>query len=198
MIKESNCISINRGTAETSIIHEEEIIHQIAKQQAINFINVKDQILKADLEAVFDGENNSRYIFHYLHSLDRFFINPMDYVYEGEKLFGIPENLSVIDSTREGYVHDKSIVISRKQLLDYFEYVKNKIEKYFKKLTLSELVEKPKDCDYSRLELILGQFRHLMWHVGLSSGITFSTKKEWNTFTGLSALNKKLFKTREK
>ena len=32
MIKESNCISINRGTAETSIIHEEEIIHQIAKQ----------------------------------------------------------------------------------------------------------------------------------------------------------------------
>ena len=58
---------------------------------------------------------------------------------------------------------------------------------------LSELVEKPKDCDYSRLELILGQFRHLMWHVGLSSGITFSTKKEWNTFTGLSALNVKLF-----
>ena len=43
----------------------------------------------------FDGVNNSRYIFHYLHSMDRFFINPEDYVYEGEKLFGIPENLSV-------------------------------------------------------------------------------------------------------
>ena len=69
----------------------EEIIQQIKNQQDINFINIRDQILMADLETVFDAENNSRYIFHYLHSLDRFFINPMDYVYEGERLFGIPE-----------------------------------------------------------------------------------------------------------
>ena len=171
----------------------EEIIRQIASQQEINFINVKDQILTADLETVFDGENNSRYIFHYLHSMDRFFINPMDYVYEGEKLFGIQENLSVIDPKREGYVSDSSIVISREQLLNYFEYVKRKIESYFEKLTAVELLEKPKDCDYTRLELILSQFRHLMWHVGLSSAITFTTKKEWNSFTGLSALNKRLF-----
>lgn len=171
----------------------EEIIRQLASQQEINFINVKDQILTADLETVFDGENNSRYIFHYLHSMDRFFINPMDYVYEGEKLFGIQENLSVIDPSREGYVSDKSIVISREQLLNYFEYVKRKIESYFEKLTSVELLEKPKDCAYTRLELILGQFRHLMWHVGLSSGITFCSKKEWNKFTGLQKINKKIF-----
>ena len=171
----------------------EEIIRQIASQQEINFINIKDQILTADLETVFDGENNSRYIFHYLHSMDRFFINPMDYVYEGEKLFGIQENLSVIDPSREGYVSDKSIVISRDQLLNYFEYVKRKIESYFEKLTAVELLEKPKDCDYTRMELILGQFRHLMWHVGLSSGITFCSKKEWNKFTGLQKINKKFF-----
>ncbi len=171
----------------------EEIIRQIASQQEINFINVKDQILFADLETIFDGENNSRYIFHYLHSMDRFFINPMDYVYEGEKLFGIPENLSVIDPARAGYVSDKSIVISREQLLNYFEYVKSKIESYFEKLTAAELLEKPKDCDYTRLELILGQFRHLMWHVGLSSAVTFTSKKEWNAFTGLQKINKKFF-----
>lgn len=171
----------------------EEIIRQIAGQQEINFINVRDQILKADLETVFDGENNSRYIFHYLHSMDRFFINPVEYVYEGEKLFGIPENLSVIDPSREGYVDDKSIVISREQLLNYFEHVKGKIESYFEKLTAEELLEKPKDSDYTRLELILGQFRHLMWHVGLSSGITFCSKKEWNQFTGLKKINKRFF-----
>ena len=68
----------------------EEIIQQIKNQQDINFINIRDHIIMADLETVFDAENNSRYIFHYLHSLDRFFINPMDYVYEGERLFGIP------------------------------------------------------------------------------------------------------------
>ena len=128
----------------------EEIVRQIKNQQEINFINVRDQIEMADLETVFDGENHSRYIFHYLHSLDRFFINPCDYVYEGEKFFGIPEGLCAIDPSREG-------------------------------------------CEYSRLELILAQFRHLMWHVGLSSGITFSTKHEWNNFTGLTKLNLKLF-----
>lgn len=171
----------------------EEIIRQIASQQEINFINIKEQILKADLETVFDEENNSRYIFHYLHSMDRFFINPMDYVYEGEKLFGIQENLSVIDPKREGYVSDSSIVISREQLLKYLDYVKAKIDSYFENLTLENLLQKPEGCEYTRLELILSQFRHLMWHVGLSSAITFTTKKEWNSFTGLSALNKRLF-----
>ena len=60
----------------------EEMIKQIKDQQEINFINIREQILVADLETVFDAENNSRYIFHYLHSMDRFYINPMDYVYE--------------------------------------------------------------------------------------------------------------------
>ena len=99
----------------------------------------------------------------------------------------------MIDPAREGYVGDKSIVISREQLLNYFEHVKGKIESYFEKLTAADLLEKPRDCDYTRLELILGQFRHLMWHVGLSSGITFCSKKEWNTFTGLKKINRKFF-----
>ncbi len=171
----------------------EEIIRQIKNQQEINFINIRDQILMADLETVFDGENNSRYIFHYLHSMDRFFINPCDYVYEGEKLFGIDEKLSVIDPKREGYISDTSIVISRQHLMDYFNYVKTKIDSYFETLTFESLLQKPRSCDYTRLELILAQFRHMMWHTGLSSAITFNSKKEWNDFTGLSALNKIFF-----
>jgi hypothetical protein len=71
----------------------DEIIRQIKDQTEINFINIRDQIEVAELEAVFDGVNGSRYIFHNLHSMDRFFINPVNYEYEGEKLFGISENL---------------------------------------------------------------------------------------------------------
>lgn len=168
----------------------EEIIRQIKEQQEINFINIEEQINKANLETVFDGVNNSRYIFHYLHSMDRFFINPIDYVYEGEKLFGIPENLSVIAEHREGFESDTSILISRKQLLDYLGYIKEKINAYFDSLTAEELIQKPEGCEYTRLELILAQFRHMMWHVGLSSGITFSAKGEWNEFTGLSGLRR--------
>ena len=168
----------------------EEIIRQIKAQQEINFINIEEQINKADLEAVFDGVNNSRYIFHYLHSMDRFFINSIGYVYEGEKLFGIPENLSVISTSRAGFEPDTSIVISRQQLLDYFGYVRAKINSYFDTLTPEGLTDTPEGCEYTRLELILAQFRHMMWHVGLSSGITFQAKGEWNEFTGLKGLRK--------
>ena len=55
------------------------------------------KIEAADLEAIFDVVNGSRYI------------------------FGIPENLSVISTEREGYVADTSIVIPREKLLAYFE-----------------------------------------------------------------------------
>lgn len=168
----------------------EEIIRQIKNQQEINFVNIKEQIEKADLETVFDGVNNSRFIFHNLHSMDRFFMNPNGYVYEGEKFFGIPENLSVISTKREGFEKDTSIVISRQQLLDYFEHVKAKIENYLDNLTAAELVLKPEGSEYTRLELILAQFRHMMWHVGCSSAITFAAKHEWNEFTGLSGLRK--------
>ena len=74
--------------------------------------------------------------------------------------------------------------------------MEEKINLYFETLTTEELVQKSKGCDYSRLELILAQFRHLMWHAGLSSAITFNATGKWNAFTGLNALNKKLFKTR--
>ena len=66
----------------------------------------------------------------------------------------------------------------------------NKIEKYFEELTAQALLQKPESCEYTRLELILGQFRHQMWHVGLSSAITFEGKKIWNEFTGLNGLRK--------
>jgi len=166
----------------------DKIVQQLKRQQEINFKNMRDQIEMADLETVFDNENNSRYIFHYLHSMDRFFMNPNDYVYEGDKLFGIDENLSVIDPKRAGYVEDTSIVIPRDKLLKYLDYIEAKINAYFETLTAENLVEAPEGFVVSRLELILAQFRHQMWHVGLSSAITFNSKKEWNEFSGLTVL----------
>ena len=58
----------------------DEIISQIKNQTEINFINLKDQIEVAELETAYDGVSASRYIFHNLHSIDRFFINPNNFV----------------------------------------------------------------------------------------------------------------------
>ena len=96
----------------------------------------------------------------------------------------------MISTEREGYVEDTSIVIPREKLLSYFEYIKNKIEIYFEELSAEALLQKPEGSEYTRLELILGQFRHQMWHVGLSSASTFEGKKNWNEFTGLNGIRK--------
>ena len=136
----------------------DEIIKQIKAQIEINFQNIKDQIEVADLEAVFDGVNGSRYIFHNLHSMDRFFINPTDYVYEGEKLFGIPENLSVISTAREGFVEDTSIVIPREKLMAYFGFVTNKIEHYLENLRQRNLYRNPRAVSILALNSFLAKF----------------------------------------
>ncbi|MBU5317887.1 hypothetical protein KQI30_16715 [Clostridium bornimense] len=71
-------------------------IQQIKAQTEILFLNISDQLETANLEYEYNNLNNSRYIFHYLHSLDKFFIDPTEYVYDERKIIGIPENLSVI------------------------------------------------------------------------------------------------------
>lgn len=170
-----------------------EIVALIKEQQSVNFQNVREQIQRADVGAVFDAESNSRYIFHYLHSLDRFFAGPAGYVYEGGRLFGIPEELSVIDPARDGYVRDPSLVIPRERLLAYLGHVEERTNRYLDGLSDDDLLLRPEGSEYTRFELVLAQFRHLMWHVGLSSAITFSSTGEWNAFTGLSAMNARLF-----
>lgn len=107
-------------------------LEQIKTQTEILFLNISDQLDTANLEYEYNNLNNSRYIFHYLHSLDKFFIDPTKYVYDETKALGIPENYS-----------------------------------------------------YTRFELILGQYRHVMWHVGLSSAITFLADGHGTKYTGL-------------
>ena len=57
-------------------------LEQIKTQTEILFLNISDQLDTANLEYEYNNLNNSRYIFHYLHSLDKFFIDPTKYVYD--------------------------------------------------------------------------------------------------------------------
>ena len=107
-------------------------LEQIKTQREILFLNISDELDTANLEYEYNNLNNSRYIFHYLHSLDKFSIDPIAYVYNETKTLGIPENYS-----------------------------------------------------YTRFELILGQYRHVMWHVGLSSAITFLADGHGTKYTEL-------------
>ena len=63
-------------------------------------------------------------------------------------------------------------VLSDEELLEYLERVRPKTMDYLDSLTDELLYERPKKCHYTRLELILRQFRHISFHTGMLNGQT--------------------------
>ena len=55
-----------------------------------------------------------------------------------------------------------SVVLSDEQLLDYLDSVEKKTYAYLDSLTVEMLYECPENCEYTRMELILRQFRHIL------------------------------------
>ena len=166
------------------------LIEIILKQTKTLLKNIENQIIGADLSCMIDNVNNSRYLFHAIHSLDKYFINPYQYEYEADKIIDIDEDYSIISEKRDGYKAAEGFVIPRQKLQRYFDFIKAKIENYLVNLTDEELVQNPLNCPYTRLDLILAQFRHLMFHAGMSEVATFHTNGQWLEYKGLPYLGR--------
>lgn len=170
---------------------DKEIISIIKEQNKLLFENIYEQIKTATLEKRIDNVNNSRFLFHMIHSIDRYFINPFEYDYSPvEDLIQINENYSIISESREGYIEDDGYVISRNDLMIYMDYVKNKITDYLDSIDDNDLYKKPDNCPYTRMELILAQYRHSMFHCGMSEIATYDETGEWSKYTGLPYISK--------
>lgn len=78
-----------------------------------------------------------------------------------------------------------NVVLSDKELLDYLHKVQIKTENYLDNLSDEDLNEKPDGCEYTRLELILGQFRHISSHIGMINGQTIERTGRFPVFSGL-------------
>lgn len=64
------------------------------------------------------------------------------------------------------------VILSDEQLLDYLYSVEKKTMDYLDTLTDDMLYEKPENCRYTRMELVLRQFRHISFHTGMLNGQT--------------------------
>jgi hypothetical protein len=157
----------------------------LREQTEVLLKNLDDQIAAAELNTLIDGLPNWRYLFHTIHSLDKNFINPDTFTEPDSTVCGINPALSIIDEKRPDYHQAAGVSVTRSQLVSYALYVRQKIESYFDTLTDTMLAEKADNGRFTRLTLILGQFRHLMWHLGLSSGLTVQSGKPWPVYTGL-------------
>ena len=118
-----------------------------------------------------------KHIYHMLHSLDLWYINPNDKDYQEPKIH-IP-NLNNLDVAT-----DK--MITRNEINAYYEAIKNKITAYTNSLDDTELDRNPVDCCYSKFELILAQFRHLHTHMGMIMGFIIESTEQWPTVLGLT------------
>ena len=164
------------------------LVNIIAEQTQILFKNLDDQINGAELASLLENVNNSRYLFHMIHSMDKYFINPYMYTYEAQQAGGIVENYSIISQSRDGYIPDDGFVIPRETLIAYSGYVKQKIMRYLDNLTDADLAQKPENCPHTKLALILGQYRHAMMHCGMSETFTFDKTGTWLPYTGFKYL----------
>lgn len=147
---------------------------EIIKEQVLpNFTNLETAIKTYDRDALVCGSPAWRYVYHTIHSADKWFFNP--FVYEEppfhEKGMDNPDNPC-------------GVVLSDAELLEYLRKVREKTVKYIDGLTDDMLYEKPENCKYTRLELVLGQFRHISMHTGMLNGLTIERKGKFPVFVG--------------
>jgi hypothetical protein len=135
-------------------------------------INKRVQRLFANTQYVFDYVDDDllakklckwplwRQLFHMLHSMDQWFINPFNYLDPREDGFLITALNTEVDMAP----------MKKSELSDYYDSIKAKIQTYLSTLTDEELAASPECSPLSRLDLILAQFIHIMYHVGLIHG----------------------------
>lgn len=115
-----------------------------------------------------------KHIYHTLHSLDRWFINP--------KIYTEPDihinNLNNLDIETNKY-------ICRNEINEYYDLIKKKIYDYLSNLNDVDLLTMPDNCEYTKFKLILAQFRHLHTHMGMIMGFIIDDTGMWPTVLGL-------------
>lgn len=137
------------------------VCEMICRQTEANFANLLIAMHTYDRDALVKGAPAWRFVYHTLHSADKWFFNPNVYTER-------PEHEAGTDNP----FHPISHIWSDEELLALYEKVKQKTLDYLAHLQDSELNECPPDCQFTRLELILMQFRHMSVHIGMLNGLT--------------------------
>ena len=117
-----------------------------------------------------------KHIYHMLHSLDLWFINPRDKDYQ-------EPSIHIRDLNNLDVVSQKTL--SREEINSYYSDIEKKTRNYISELKDSDLLEYPKSCEYCKFTLILAQFRHLHTHMGMIMGFIIDDKNLWPRVLGL-------------
>lgn len=123
--------------------------------------NVIDCIPDSIWEKQYQGAPLWQHVYHMLHRLDQWFINPraQDYVEP-------PIHIPALDDLGAC----PPVLVSRREINEYFYSIKSKLSMYLTTLHDEDLLQRPAGCEWTRFTLILAQFRHLHMHMGTIMG----------------------------
>ena len=118
-----------------------------------------------------------RQLYHLLHSMDQWFINP--YMYKDQREDGY--NIAALSSDCN------RPPLTKEELFEYYRMIKGKVGDYLGSLKEASLSEYPEGSKFTRLDLVLGQFRHIMFHIGMIHGCILMKNGEIPNYVGLAA-----------
>ena len=123
--------------------------------------NLLDCIPDALWDRCYGGAPLWQHVYHTLHELDQWFINPRDTDFV-EPPIHTPhlQELHIYPAVR----------LDRGAVDDYFYTIKAKLSIYLTSLHDEDLLQRPDNCEWTRFTLILSQYRHLYRHMGMVMG----------------------------
>lgn len=155
------------------------VCEMIKRQVIPNFLNLETAVRTYDRNAPVCGVPAWRYVYHTIHSSDKWFFNPFVY---NEPEFHEPG--------MDNPDNPCTAVFDDDQLLEYLGRVRQKTIDYIASLDDEQLNECPEGCRYTRLELVLMQFRHISVHTGLLNGQTVCLTGKFPVVVGADSLDR--------
>lgn len=154
-----------------------KLTEMMYQQTELIFYNMEISMKTCDWNYQICGSPVWRYFYHTLHSCDKWFRNPAQF--EEPQIHA--ENMDKVDlpCTRS---------LTEEELWVYFEEVKGRTLDYLTQLSDGALYEKPSGCAFTRMELVLGQYRHFMCHIGIFNGITIANTGRYPMVAGLDEM----------
>ena len=155
------------------------VVNSIKNQTKQIFQNIEillECVPENEFEIKKGGFLTWKHFYHLIHSLDKNFIDPSNYI---EPVFH-KKNLNII------YMDNENI-LTKEEIMDYYINVKNKIQKYIDELDakiLNEIIIF-NEIKLTKLELILAQLRHIFYHIGYLHCCIKMEKGETPEYIGL-------------
>lgn len=123
--------------------------------------NTMDCIPDESWDRQYGGIPIWRYLYHALHRLDQWFVNPGD-----PGFIEPPIHRPGLDDLRA----PAAARLTRRETEAYFSTIKARLALYLTSLHDEDLLQRPENCSWTRFTLILAQYRQLHLHLGMLMG----------------------------